>query len=112
MTNTKDLFFRHIEKLLLSPNGFAEFSVSRQIFFYGESVITIGTKKNKQHKTYFRYNTELLVMKSITFRTTDEFYNQVKEIAKSEDRTASELIRVALKEYIQKVSKKEEVPNE
>ena len=51
-------------------------------------------------------------MKIITFRTTDEFYNQVKEIAKSEDRTASELIRVALKEYIQKVSKKEEVPNE
>ena len=55
---------------------------------------------------------EVLVMKSITFRTTDEFYNQVKEIAKNEDRNASELIRVALKEYIQKVSKKEDVPNE
>ena len=47
-------------------------------------------------------------MKSITFRTTDEFYNQVKEIAKNEDRNASELIRVALKEYIQKVSKRDE----
>ena len=51
-------------------------------------------------------------MKTITFRTTDEFYNQVKEIAKIEDRNASELIRVALKDYFQKVSKKEEVLNE
>jgi len=51
-------------------------------------------------------------MKTITFRTTDEFYNQVKEIGKYEDRTVSELIRVALREYIQKVGKKEDVPNE
>lgn len=41
-------------------------------------------------------------MKTITFRTTDEFYNQIKEVAKEEERNASELIRIALKEHFQK----------
>lgn len=51
-------------------------------------------------------------MKQISVKMDDVLYNQLVEFSKREDRKMSELIRVSLKEYFQKETKKEGVPNE
>ena len=41
-------------------------------------------------------------MKSITFRLEDELYDKIIETAKQEERNISNLMRLAVKEYLQK----------
>lgn len=47
-------------------------------------------------------------MKQISVKMDDVLYNQLVEFSKREDRKISEMVRVALKEYFERESKKKQ----